>query len=109
MRLLRHIGRVLEHADVEALEDGFFAMQSVLDTHSSTINGKASPWPTLCRPVDVLDLDKNYRDCVICTHTFVASEEEGEDEREEEKPVSLPCGHVYGTRWLQAHFRFNGI
>ncbi|KAE9379939.1 hypothetical protein N431DRAFT_521752 [Stipitochalara longipes BDJ] len=109
MRLLKTVGRVLECADIELLEDGFFGMQCVLDAHSAVIEGTPSPWRTLCAPVDVLDLEKGKRDCGLC-YWGLASEKEGDSlDRVEEKPVKLPCGHVYGSnKCIHTHFGYNG-
>jgi hypothetical protein len=101
MRLMKNLGRVLEQAHVDGIEEAFFVFNTALDQHVGCIPGIEFPWRALCMPVDVIDLDRDERECPVCMESFVAKEDE---DREEEKPVELPCGHVFGKRCLARHF-----
>jgi hypothetical protein len=101
LRLMKNLGRVLEQAYVEGIEEAFFAFNAAIDPYDGSVPGIEFPWRTLCTPVDVMDLDRDGRGCPVCMETFVAKEDE---DRVEEKPVELPCGHVFGKRCLARHF-----
>jgi hypothetical protein len=101
LRLMKNVGRVLEQAYVDRIEEAFFAFNAAIDPYGGYVPEIELPWPALCTPVDVIDLDRDRRECQICMDSFVAKEDE---DRVEEKPVKLPCGHVFGKRCLATHF-----
>jgi len=84
---LMHLHRSIERAEMDFLEDEFLVE---INLHRQR---RSLPIPELFAQVDVMDLVKDERDYHVCMEEYVSRKEE---DREEEKPCKLPCGHVLG-------------
>ncbi|PMD28006.1 hypothetical protein NA56DRAFT_697034 [Hyaloscypha hepaticicola] len=104
-RLLARIALCIEEASIEFVEDGFFALNSVLGKYLVEISGQVH-WPVLCTPINVMHLPKDKRECGICFESYVSKDDE---DREEEEPVELPCEHVWGKRCIEKHFEAGSV
>jgi hypothetical protein len=50
---------------------------------------------------NVMDLAKDERECNICMEAYLSAKD---DDRREEKPCMLPCGHIFRRSCLWEHF-----
>ena len=97
MNLLRVVGSTIEASMLAQVEKGLLALQCVLLEQTSSFYPGLGERKPLFKPIDVIDLPRDKRKCSLCKENYIAKEGEV---RVEEKPVQLPCGHVYGRACL---------
>lgn len=105
IRLLVACGEVIEKSMLKAAETAFVELGCALAKQNASIPGCGKPVP-LCEPMNVIDLPINKRDCPICREMYVMAGHDGDEDegRKEERPVRLPCKHVFGWRCIHEHF-----